>query len=70
MGGNLKFQVQDSDLEYLFWRFEKQISLSDKKPPLGSNRMLLTAWKHPGRNREKRLFTVFQRFLRFSGYSF
>ena len=35
MGGNFKFQVQDSDLEYyLFWRFEKRISLSDKKPPL------------------------------------
>jgi hypothetical protein len=21
MGGNFKFQVQDSDLEYFFWRF-------------------------------------------------
>ena len=30
----LKFQAQDSDLEYLFWRFEKHIALSEKKPPL------------------------------------
>ena len=29
-----KFQVQDSDLEYLFWRFDKHIALSGKKPPL------------------------------------
>ena len=35
MGGNFKFQVQDSFLEYFFWRFAKQISLSEKKPPLG-----------------------------------
>ena len=37
MGGNLKFQVQDSDLEYIFleiWRFEKHIALSETKPPL------------------------------------
>ena len=37
MGRNFKFQVQDSDLEDFFleiWRFEKQISLSEKKPPL------------------------------------
>ena len=37
MGGNFKFQVQDSDLEYFIleiWRFEKRISLSEKKPPL------------------------------------
>ena len=37
MGGNSKFQVQDSLLEY-FWgeigRFEKRIALSEKKPPL------------------------------------
>ena len=39
MGGNFKFQVQDSFLEYFFfeiWRSEKQITLSEKKPPLGS----------------------------------
>ena len=33
MGGNFKFKVQDSDLEYFFleiWRFEKRISLSEK----------------------------------------
>ena len=29
MGGKFKFQVQDSDLEYLFWRFEKRITLSE-----------------------------------------
>ena len=34
MGGNFKFQVQDSFLEYFFleiWRFEKRIALSEKK---------------------------------------
>ena len=31
MGGKFKFQVQDSDLEYLFWRFDKPITLSEKK---------------------------------------
>ena len=34
MGGNFKFQAQDSFLEYFFGRFEKRISLSEKKPPL------------------------------------
>ena len=37
MGGNFKFQVQDSDLEFIFfeiWRFKKRITLSEKKPPL------------------------------------
>ena len=37
MDGNFKFQVQDSDLEYLFLEiliFEKRIAFSDKKPPL------------------------------------
>jgi hypothetical protein len=37
IGGKFKFQVQDSDLEYLFWevwRFEKHIALSEKKQPL------------------------------------
>ena len=37
MGGNFKFQVQDSDLEEFIleiWRLEKQISLSEKRPPL------------------------------------
>ena len=37
MGGNLKFQVKDSFLEYFILeigRFEKQIALSEKKPPL------------------------------------
>ena len=29
-----KFQAQDSDLEYLFWKFEKSSVLSEKKPPL------------------------------------
>ena len=29
-----KFQAQNSDLEYLFWRSEKRIALSEKKPPL------------------------------------
>ena len=38
MGGNFKFQAQDSSLEYFFGeigRFEKRIALSEKKPPLG-----------------------------------
>ena len=34
MGGKFKFQVQDSDLEYLFWRFDKHVALSEKKLPL------------------------------------
>ena len=34
MDGKFKFQVQDSDLEYLFWRFDKHIALSEKKLPL------------------------------------
>ena len=29
-----QFQVQDSDLEYLIWQFDKRIILSEKKPPL------------------------------------
>ena len=29
-----KFQVKDSFLDYSFWRFEKRIALSEKKPPL------------------------------------
>ena len=37
MGGNFKFQVQDSFFEYFFfeiWRSKKRIALSGKKPPL------------------------------------
>ena len=34
MGGKLKFQVQDSDLENLFWQCQKHIVLSEKRPPL------------------------------------
>ena len=37
MGRKFKFQVQDSDLEYIFLqtlRFEKRIALSEKKTPL------------------------------------
>ena len=37
MGGNFKFQVKDSFLEYFFLeigRFEKRIALSEKKLPL------------------------------------
>ena len=36
MGGKFKFQVQDSDLEYLFWRFDKHIALSENKLPLSN----------------------------------
>ena len=31
MSGKFKFQVQDIDLEYLFWQCEKHITLSEKK---------------------------------------
>ena len=34
MGGNFKFQAQDSFLEYIFWeigRFEKRMSPSEKR---------------------------------------
>ena len=37
MGGNIKIQVQDSELEYFFLKilgFQKRISLSKKKTPL------------------------------------
>ena len=27
--------MQDSNLEYLIWQFDKTIILSEKKPPLG-----------------------------------
>ena len=40
MGGNFKFQAQDSFLEYFFGqigRFEKRISLYEKKAPLTGN---------------------------------
>ena len=43
MGGNFQFQAQDSFLEYFFWKigkFEKRISLSEKKPLLE----LATLW--------------------------
>ena len=30
IGGKSKFQVQDRDLEYIFWRFAKHITLSGK----------------------------------------
>ena len=30
-----KFSAQDSDLEYLFWKCEKRIALSEKMPALG-----------------------------------
>ena len=34
MSGKFKFQIQDRDLEYLFWRFDKHIAFSEKKLPL------------------------------------
>ena len=34
MSGKFKFQIQDSDLEYFSWRFEKHITLSETKVPL------------------------------------
>ena len=40
MGGNFKFQVQDSELECVFlefWRFEKRIALSEKKATFNSS---------------------------------
>ena len=40
VGGKFKFQAQDSFLEYFFWRFEKCITLSEKKPPLAVNKWL------------------------------
>ena len=38
MGRKFKFHVQDSDLEYLFWRFgdlKNELHFLKKKPPLG-----------------------------------
>ena len=37
LGRKFKFSDQDSDLEYLFWSFEKHITLSEKEPPLTEN---------------------------------
>ena len=40
MGGNFKFQVQDSFLEYFFWRFgdlKNELLFLKKKPPLAPN---------------------------------
>ena len=34
IGRKFKFQVQDSSLENLFWRFDKHTTLSEKKLPL------------------------------------
>ena len=45
MGGKFKFQVQDSDLEYLFWRFDRHIALSEKKLPL------VRPWKNAQNNK-------------------
>jgi hypothetical protein len=44
IGGKFKFkfQVQDSFWEYFFWRFEKHIALSEKKPPLVLTYLLAT----------------------------
>ena len=39
IGGKFKFQVQDSDLEYLFWQCEKHIALSEKKTPLVNHKI-------------------------------
>ena len=48
MGGNFKFQVQDSDLEYFLeiWRFEKTNRTFWKKPPMND----------PFGSKQKRLF--------------
>ena len=45
MCGKFKFQVQDSDLEYLFWRFDRHIALSEKKLPL------VRPWKNAQNNK-------------------
>ena len=34
MGRKIEFQVQNSDMEYLFWLCEKHSALSEKKAPL------------------------------------
>jgi hypothetical protein len=47
MGGKFKFQVQDSDLEYLFWQCKKYIALSEKKPPL--EQLITTILQYPHR---------------------
>ena len=43
-----KFQPQDSFLEYIFleiWRFEKQIALSERKPPLTISNLNITLFR-------------------------
>ena len=34
MGGKFKFLVEDRNLAYIFWRFDKNIALCEKKLPL------------------------------------
>ena len=44
MGGNFKFQVQDSFLGIFFfeiWRSKNQIALSEKKQPLVVSRIII-----------------------------
>ena len=43
IGGKFKFQVKNSDLEYIFleiWRFEKHIATSEKKTRLVWGRLV------------------------------
>ena len=43
MGGNFKFQVEDSFLEFFFFeilRFEKRITLFEKKTPLVASNLV------------------------------
>ena len=40
-----KFQTQDSDLEYLFWRFDKHIKLSEKTTLLATPLIFLNLIK-------------------------
>ena len=44
MGGKLKFQVRDNELEYFFWRFDKHITLSEKKLPLTKSIFWADSW--------------------------
>ena len=44
MGGKFECQVQDSDLEYLLWKFDKHITLSENKLPFTRSIFWADSW--------------------------
>jgi hypothetical protein len=65
MGRNFKFQVQDIFWNISFWRFEKRIVLSEKKPPLQLDTKVcqLVVGRHLRNVRDKSYFSFFSGFF-------